>query len=144
MAEPEPEDAANQVSFDVAGYPPIKNEALSMLSANHPYAGRVQALLEAADQARQAQGFVPIDAGPIALDVVVRAPSGQNPADATNYLGGIGDVLQDKSSHGLPDNLGPLKSTWLYRNDRQIKQVTYRETESSQARYTVTIRALGA
>jgi hypothetical protein len=108
---PASEDAVDQVSFDVAGYPPIKNEALSMLSVNHPYAGRVKALLEAAEQARQAQGFVPVDAGPIALDVVVRAPSGQNPADATNYLGGIGDVLQDKSSHGLPDSLGHSKAS---------------------------------
>ena len=139
---PVSEGVVNQISFDVAGYPPIKNEALSMLSANHPYAGRVQALLEAADQARQAQGFVPIDAGPIALDVVVHTSSGQNPADATNYLGGIGDVLQDKSSYGLADGLGRLVSVWLYRNDQQIKQVTYRETESSQAGYTVTIRAL--
>jgi hypothetical protein len=28
------------------------------------------------------------------VDVVVRGP-GRPPADATNYLGGIGDVLQD-------------------------------------------------
>jgi hypothetical protein len=34
------------------------------------------------------------------------------------------------------------KNAWLYRNDRQIKQVTYRETESSQTGYTITIRGL--
>jgi hypothetical protein len=30
----------------------------------------------------------------------------------------------------------------LYRNDRQIKEVTYREVESDEAGYTVAIRVL--
>jgi hypothetical protein len=139
---PSAEDAVNQVSFDVPGYPPAKNEALSMLGISHGHAPRVRLLLELAGRACAAQGFVPVGKGDVALDVVVRAPAGQNPADATNYLGGIGDVLEDKSSRGPLDHLGPLSTVWLYRNDRQITQVSYREVESGQVGYTVTIRSL--
>jgi hypothetical protein len=40
------------------------------------------------------------------------------------------------------DHLGDLATVWLYRNDRQIKRVSYRETEASHPSYTVTLRAL--
>jgi hypothetical protein len=103
-----------------------------MLGISHSHSSRVRLLLELAGQACVAQGFVPVVKGHVALDVVVRAPAGQNPADATNYLGGIGDVLEDKSSRGPLDHLGPLSTVWLYRNDRQITQVSYREVESGQ------------
>jgi hypothetical protein len=39
---------AVDIAFDVAGPPPIKNEALSLLSAGHKQHERVRALLEAA------------------------------------------------------------------------------------------------
>jgi hypothetical protein len=42
----------------------------------------------------------------------------------------------------LPCGLGDLAAVWLYSNDRQIKQVSYRETEASHPSYTVTLRAL--
>jgi hypothetical protein len=141
---PSAEHAVNQVSFDVPGYPPAKNEALSMLGVSHSHASRVRLLLEIAGQACAAQGFVPVGKGDVALDVVLRAPAGQNPADATNYLGGIGDVLEDKSSRGPLDHLGPLSTVWLYCNDRQITQVSYREVESGQTSYIVTIRSLNS
>jgi hypothetical protein len=136
------EDIASQVSFDVAGYPPAKNEALSMLGVGHSHADRVQKLLAAADAAVRSQGFVPIDSGDVALAVVVRAPKGANRADATNYLGGIGDVLEDKSHRGPLDHLGALAGVWLYRNDRQIKQISYREAVSDEIGYTVSVRSL--
>jgi hypothetical protein len=132
----------NQVTFKVDGYPPAKNEAKSMISPDHPYLSRVLQLLEAAYRAGAEQGFAPIANGAMALDVVLRTPAGQAQSDATNYLGGIGDVLEDKTHRGNLDHLGDLASVWLYRNDRQIKQVSYRETEASHASYTVTIRSL--
>jgi hypothetical protein len=141
---PSAEDTVNQVSFNVPGYPPAKNEALSMLGSGHSHASRVLLLLKLAGQACGAQGFVPVGKGHVALDVVVCAPAGQNPADATNYLGGIGDVLEDKSSRDPLDHLGPLRTVWLYRNDRQITQVSYREIESGQVGYTVTIRSFNS
>ena len=99
---------AGSISFEVPGYPPVKNEALSMLGAGHPYAPRVRLLLEAAREACAAQTFTPADDGQLGLDVILRCPPGQNPADATNYLGGIADVLEDKSHRGPLDHLGTL------------------------------------
>jgi hypothetical protein len=130
------------ITVDVAGYPPAKNEALSMLGAGHSHAPRVRLLLEAADRACQSQSFTPVDGGPVSLEVVLRCPTGQNLADATNYLGGIADVLEEKSRRGPLNHLNALAAVWLYRNDRQIKQVTYREEESPHVGYTVTIRPL--
>jgi hypothetical protein len=52
-----------------------------------------QLLRIAADREQKARGTcrrvrdcpVPVDDGPVSLDVVLRCPTGQNPADATNY-----------------------------------------------------------
>jgi hypothetical protein len=85
-----------------------------------------------------------VDDGPIILDVVLRCPARQNPADATNYLGGIADVLEGKAHRGPLEHLGALATVRLYRNDRQIKQVNYREEESVDIGYTVTIRQLSS
>jgi hypothetical protein len=71
------EKPSGGITFDVPGYPPAKNEALSMLGAGHGHAPRVRLLLEAARQACQSQSFMPVDDGPVALDVVLRCPSGQ-------------------------------------------------------------------
>lgn len=144
LGEPQPvEETASQVSFDVPGFPPAKNEALSMLGAGHSHAPRVRLLLERARQAAAEQGFTQVSAGPVGLDVVLYAPGGSNPGDATNYLGGIGDVLENKAHRGTLDHLDGLGNVWLYRNDRQIKAVSYRETEADSVSYTVTIRELG-
>lgn len=139
---PAPEDAPNQVSFDVQGYPPAKSEALSMLGAGHSHAPRVRLLLETAVQACQQQDFVPVTESRVVLEVVVGVPPAGAPSDATNYLGAIADVLEDKAHRGPLDHLGGLASVWLYRNDRQVKHVTYREVESDQPEYTVTVREL--
>lgn len=112
-----------------------------MLGAGHPHAPRVRRLLEAARRACQEQAFVPIENGRVALDVVVRAAADQPAWDATNYLGGIADALEDKARRGVLDHLGDLASVWLYRNDRQIKEVSYREAKASESGYTVTVRA---
>jgi hypothetical protein len=144
LGEPQPvEEAANQVSFDVPGFPPTKNEALSMLGAGHSHAPRVRLLLERARQAVAAQGFTQVSDGPVRLDVVLYAPDGSNPGDATNYLGGIADVLENKAHRGTLDHLGGLENVWLYRNDRQVKAVSYHETKADSVSYTVTIRELG-
>jgi hypothetical protein len=137
------EEAANEVSFDVPGFPPAKNEALSMLGAGHSHAPRVRLLLERAQQAADAQGFTQVSGGPVGLDVVLYAPGGTNPGDATNYLGGIADVLENKAHRGTLDHLNGLGNVWLYHNDRQVKAVSYHEAEADSVSYTVTIRELG-
>lgn len=133
------DDADNQICFDVQGYPPGKDGGTSILNARHGRAPLVRLLLEAARAAREVQSFVPIEHGPVALDVVVRAVPSQPTWDSTNYLGGIADVLEDKSHRDALDHLGELARVWLYREDRQIKKISYREVEADEAGYTVTV-----
>lgn len=69
--------------------------------------------------------------GSVALDVITRSPAG----DAANIIGGIADVLEDKpnrSHRSSIDHLGDLATVWLYRDDKQIKQITYREESASR------------
>jgi hypothetical protein len=139
------ENVLSQVTFDVVDYPPAKGEAISMLRADHSHAPRVRRLLEAAAQACVAQGFMPIkDPRPVAFDVVLYSPAGQNRGDATNYLGGVADVLENKAHRGSLDYLGDLPRVCLYDNDRQIKEVTYREVTADEASYTITVREIDA
>jgi hypothetical protein len=81
--------------------------------------------------------------GEIALDLVVRGP-GRPPSDATNSLGGVGDVLQDKTAGRNLDltRLGELGTVALYADDRQIRQIRYAEEPARQPSYTIRIRRL--
>jgi hypothetical protein len=131
---------SNSIRFEVPGKPPLKNEAISVFNSKHGQADRIRALLQAAKRACQKHGFAPIDKGSVALDVITRAPGG----DAANIVGGIADVLENKpirSHRSSIDHLGDLATVWLYRDDKQIKQITYRE-EPGECSYTVTVRAL--
>lgn len=132
--------AATSIRFEVSGLPPLKNEALSVFNAKHGQADRIRTLLLAAQRACREHGFAPIETGGVALDVVTRSPGG----DATNILGGIADVLENKpirAHRAAIDHLGDLAGVWLYQDDKQIKQVTYRE-EPGESSYTVTVSAL--
>ncbi|MFD0743017.1 hypothetical protein ACFQ1L_15430 [Phytohabitans flavus] len=131
------------MAFDVHGLPPLKNEALSIFAAGHRQAGRVRTLLEAACAAAQRTGWTAL-ADPVALDVVLRRPPGSHSGDATNFLGGIGDVLQDKrrSARGSLAHLGVLVDVALYVDDRQIRQLSYREEHADEPSYTVRVSAL--
>lgn len=128
-----------ELLFRVEGYPPAKNEALSMLGARHSHAPRVVSLLEAA---RDALGPAEPFEGPIGLEVrLFRA--GSDPWDATNYLGGIGDTLEAKDRRGPREHLGDLASVALSRNDRQIREVHYSEVAASAAGYEGRVFQLG-
>jgi hypothetical protein len=59
------------------------------------------------------------------------------PADATNFLGGVGDVLEAKGHRGLLDHLGELVRVGLYENDRHIHEVHYRWHPGPDVRYVV-------
>jgi hypothetical protein len=129
----------DEVRFTVEGYPPAKNEALS-LGAGHSHSARVVDLLRAAQAAVSGADFLPFE-GPIGLDVLLFV-SGADPWDATNYLGGIGDVLEEKGRRGSLDHLGDLATVALYRNDRQIREVRFREETSTAAGYEVRVYRL--
>jgi hypothetical protein len=133
----------NEVTVEIAGYPPAKDGANPIFGPNHTHGPRVRALLEAAQPAlRERPDFVPIDNGPLALDVVLYAPPTGVPGDATNYLGGIADVLEQKSHRAGIEHLGELAQVRLYRNDSQIKQVSYREVAAERAGYHISVRLL--
>ncbi|RZU72660.1 hypothetical protein EV384_1033 [Micromonospora kangleipakensis] len=138
---PDGTEGTAEIAFDVPGWPPTKNEATSLLSAGHSHAARVRALLNAAGQAAARLGWSPL-ACQIALDLVVRGPN-QAPSDATNYLGGVGDVLQVKATGNLDlAHLGALRQVALYLDDRQVRQIRYTEEWAEQPSYTVRIHPL--
>jgi hypothetical protein len=134
------QDGVVEIAFDVPGWPPLKNEAKSMLAAAHQHHESVRALLEAAALASQRTGWTPVSTD-VALDVIVRTPSARPPGDATNYLGGIGDVLQDKSHPVNIDlsHLGALQAVALYHDDRQICRVTYSIEPAESPSYRVRV-----
>lgn len=106
-----------------------------MLGAGHSHAQRVRTLLEAARDAVDVD-FVPLHNG-LGLEVELVTPHDLDPWDATNYLGGIGDVLEVKTRRGPLDHLGGLEDVALYENDRQIKEVHYRHLLGDVTRYRV-------
>ena len=133
------------LSFEVSGLPPIKTEALSIFAAGHRQAVRVRTLLEAACRAAQSTGWTPLT-GPVALDLVVRCPPGHRTAEASTLLGGVCAVLQDKkrvATIGLA-HLGVLVDVAAYVDDRQLKQLSYREEPAEQSSYLVRISELPA
>lgn len=132
----------SEIAFIVDGFPPAKNEALSMFGAGHSHSPRVIALLRAAGDEVSGHVFVPF-AGPIGLDVVLYSPSGVDPWDATNYLGGIADVLQDKAHLRISTtHLGALVKVSLYKDDRQIREIHYRQEERAAVAYRVRVWSL--
>lgn len=139
-----PVSEPNEIRIIVEGLPPAKGEAKSMLSAGHGHVRRVRALLEAAATAIAAQSWT-IASGPIGMKIEVWAPNREAVWDATNYLGGIADVLQakerlDETARGA---LGALARVALYVDDRQIHAIDYRFRSGEAQRYSVTVRTLG-
>ncbi|RKR86754.1 hypothetical protein BDK92_1020 [Micromonospora pisi] len=136
---------ARTLSFPVSGLPPIRTQALSIFSAGDRQATRVRALLEAACVAAQRSGWTPLT-DPVELDLVVRCPPGHHGTDAATLLGGVSAVLQDKrrvTDIGLT-HLGPLIDVALYVDDRQIRQMSYREEPADSTSYLVRVAALPA
>jgi len=136
-------DVPDDIEFEVQDWPPTKAEAKSLLAAGHPHAQRVRSLLEAARDAIRRTGWT-VTASDIALELVIRSP-GRPPSDATNYLGGVGDVLQVKATGRNIDvtHLGYLAAVALYADDRQIRQLQYAETRAAtRPSYTVRIHVI--
>ena len=95
-----------------------------MLAARHVHAERVLALLEAAaNEAARQRWTLQTDVS-LGMELVLQSPVSP-PSDATNYLGGVGDVLENKSRRGDLSHLGPLATTAPYDNDRMLHEVHY-------------------
>jgi hypothetical protein len=54
-------------------------------------------------------------------------PPGAAVGDATNALGGVGDTLQSRRVNLDLSYLGELADAFLFDDDAQIREVTYRE-----------------
>ncbi|WP_197697805.1 hypothetical protein [Micromonospora echinofusca] len=128
------------IVFDVTGVPPIKNEALSLFAANHGQRERVERLLTAAVAAARRVGWTSVSED-VELDVTVRSSTPRPPGDATNFLGGIADVLQGrKGAHRIDlSHLGGLAGFALFDDDSQIREVAYRVVMDSVPSYTVQV-----
>jgi len=76
----------------------------------------------------------------VSLELIMRG-NGRPPGDATNYLGGVADVLQAKKGHVMIDlgHLGELRDVALYVNDRQINRVGYSEEAAERTSYVVRV-----
>jgi hypothetical protein len=129
---------AFELVVEVDGLPPAKG-AHAPLSSDHPHLQRTKALLQAV-RALLPSGFKPLAAS-VGLELTVRAPSPRYASDATNYLGGIADVLQDKSPRELT-HLGGLALVSVYENDRVIREVRYAHEPSDKVGYRVRIWTL--
>jgi hypothetical protein len=128
--------------IEVPGLPPAKSEARSLLGPRHPHAGRVLALLCAAQDALVAQGDGRgFGRAALAMAVELRAPS-PPPSDATNYLGGIGDVLGNKANRGAMAHLGVYAGVTVFDNDRQLHLVRFRYAWDTETVYRVRLRPL--
>ena len=113
------------ISVTVAGLPPVKNEAKSMLAAGHIHVQRVRDLLKGVQEASWDEPELPFPHQSLGLEMVLTGPT-PPPSDATNYLGGVADVLEDKARRGDLTHLGPLAAVAVYENDRQLHEVGYR------------------
>ncbi len=80
--------------------------------------------------------------GDLSLEVSVTAPSGTRLPDATNMLGGIGDVLQARTTGADVEHLGRLARVGCFYDDAQIREIHYRRTEQDRVGYVIVIRTL--
>ena len=114
---------------------PLKDFAASL----HKQARQVRSLLESARAAANSAGWK-CAPGLVSLELIVRG-DGRPPGDATNYLGGVADVLQAKKDHVMIDlgYLGELRDVALYVNDRQINRVGYSEEAAKRTSYVVRV-----
>ena len=138
---------SEEFNIRVDGRPPPKSEALSIFAPGGRYEPRVRALLEAALAEMSRLAFSGFGDARLRMEVEVYTGAGEPPWDATNYLGGITDVLESKSKRkrahpGSVDHLGALAEFGLYDDDRQIKEISYQEVEGHDAAYTVRLTRL--
>lgn len=80
--------------------------------------------------------------GAVSVDVTVTAPHGHPVPDATNMLGGIGDVLQARATAADVEHLGELDRVACYQDDAQIHAIHYQRVEGDELSYVVIVRPL--
>ena len=128
-----------EILLTLQGWPPAKNEARSMFGEAHPHRPRVLALLRAAQDALRTTAWNPRETRLVGLEVVVVAPDTSPPSDATNYLGGVADVLQANRINADLSHLGEAASVSLYHDDAQVQEVWYSVEPGDEPGYRVRV-----
>ena len=106
------------ISLSVEGWPPKKNTAKSLFAGGHPDSLCVLNLLRKVKEALGDSEWNPIERRQIGLELVMAETPDGLPGDATNYLGGIADVLQANRTNADISHLGDLAQASLYYDDR--------------------------
>lgn len=133
----------SEIHVAAEGWPPAKNEALSIFNREHGQRDRVLRLLEAAGRALQGSPWDRDEPRSIGLElVVIESATDRAPADATNYLGGVADVLQSNRRNADLSHFGGAASISLYADDRQIREVRYSVERGDVPSYRVRIWVL--
>jgi hypothetical protein len=126
------------IEFEVKGWPPKKSEAKSLFAADHKKAEQVTALLRAARDAVQRDDWSLVT-GQVALELTIYCPR-RPEGDATNFLGGVADVLQGTPPPNVDvTHLQDLATVGLYMDDKQISQISYRELQAAEVFYRVRV-----
>lgn len=134
-------NGSDAIEFEVRGWPPKKSEAKSLFSATHPKADRVRELLKAAHDAAQHGGWSVVT-GEVSLELTIYGPSRPG-GDATNFLGGVADVLQGTAPHNVSvTHLGDLAAVGLYTDDKQISRISYLEQPAAEPFYRIRVSTL--
>jgi hypothetical protein len=132
---------SDAIEFEVKGWPPKKSEAKSLFAADHPGADRVRALLQAARDAVRHDRWSLVT-GQIALELTIHCPGRPN-GDATNFLGGVADVLQGTTPPNIDvTHLRDLVAIGLYVDDKQISKISYRELSANEVSYRIRVSIL--
>ena len=133
-----PSTDVREISLTVMGWPPMKDGASSIFNPKHRHYDRVVSLLQKAKQALGDSQWDPTESRPIGLELVISAQGGIL-GDATNYLGGVADVLHASRSD---EYLGDLAKVTLYRDDGQIEEVRYYVKRGDAPSYRVRVWVL--
>ena len=78
----------------------------------------------------------------VALELAIYCP-GHPDGDATNFLGGVADVLQGTTPPNVDvSHLGDLAAIGLYVDDKQISRISYRELPAAEVSCRVRVSPL--
>ncbi len=125
------------ISLTVEGWPPAKDGASSIFKRKHSHYHRVIELRRSIRQALDESLWDRNEKRAIGLELTIIAEKRYDiPGDATNYLGGVADVLQADVDQS---ELGNLAQESLYTNDRQIQEIRYSVDQGGSCGYRVKI-----
>ena len=126
----------------VGGLPPAKDSANSIFNKKHSHRPRVIALLQKVQQGLNNSEWNPAERRRVGLELVMTETPNGLPGDATNYLGGVADVLQANRVNADLSHLGDLARASLYLDDNQIREVRYSVERGSTSGYRVRVWVL--